>query len=128
MESKEKAPLAEGVNATPYEGTYVVVNGTGTSISNVTVTHTCSNFKDTVVAEKLSPGQATAAQILHAQTGSNDYWTISFQMGGQSLSRTEKQCNYVQSDSPSTCIIALYASNFSVITPASAPCLNNSYS
>ncbi|MBC7907554.1 MAG: hypothetical protein H7Y60_12525 [Rhodospirillaceae bacterium] len=126
-EKPDKAPLVGGVAATPYNGTFTVVNGTGSAISNVTVKHTCGGFTDTVVAETLAPAQATKEQILRAQTGSNDYWTVSFQMGGQTKTRTNKQCNYEQSDAPGTCVITLYAENFSVLIPNTASCLNNHY-
>ncbi|MBX9635888.1 MAG: hypothetical protein K2X44_12975, partial [Magnetospirillum sp.] len=116
-----------GVTATAYNGTFTVVNCTGSPISNVTVTHTCASFTDTVVAVNLAPGQTTSEQILRAQTGSNDYWTVSFQINGQTKSRTNKQCNYEQSDSPGTCVITLYANNFSVLLPTTSSCLNNSY-
>jgi hypothetical protein len=126
-EKPDKAPLAEGVSATPYNGTFTVVNGTGTTITNVTVTHTCASFTDTVVSETLAPAQSTKGQTLRAQTGSNDYWTISFQLNGQTKTRTNKQCNYEQSDAPGTCVVVLYAENFSILIPNTSSCLNNHY-
>ncbi len=126
-EKPDKAPLAAGVAATAYNGTFTVVNGTGSTISNVTVTHTCASFTDTVVAVSLAPGQASNTQTLRAQTGSNDYWTVSFQINGQTKTRKDKQCNYEQSDAPGTCVIALYAENFSVLIPNTSSCLNNHY-
>lgn len=126
-EKANKPALAEGVSATLYQGTFAVVNGTGQTITNVSVKHTCGNFVNTAVATSLAPGVSIAPVKLEAQTGSNDYWSLSFQMGNVSRSRNSKQCNYLQSDAPATCIIALYAGNFSVLTPESSPCLNNGY-
>ncbi|MET7142540.1 hypothetical protein M3S04_12940 [Xanthomonas sp. PPL139] len=119
--------LAEGVSATQYQGTFVVNNGTGQVITNVSVKHTCGNFVNTAVAVSLQPGESTSPVLLQAQTGSNDDWSLSFQMGNVSRSRNSKQCNYETEDAPNTCIIALYDDSFSVITPKSSPCLNNSY-
>lgn len=126
-EKADKPLLAEGVSATLYQGTFVVNNGTGQTITNVSVKHTCGNFVNTAVAVSLAPGESTAPVLLQAQTGSNDDWSLSFQMGNVSRSRDSKQCNYETEDAPGTCVIALYDDSFSVITPKSSPCLNNAY-
>jgi len=126
-EKADKPILAEGVSATLYQGTFVVNNGTGQTITNVSVKHTCGNFVNTSVAVSLAPGESAPPVILQAQTGSNDNWSLSFQMGNVSRSRSSKQCNYETEDAPNTCVIALYDDSFSVITPKSSPCLNNSY-
>jgi hypothetical protein len=110
-----------------YSGTFTVVNCTGNSISNVSVTHTCASFTNAVSATSMAPG-AGASQTLNSQTGSNDDWSITFSMGGTVYSRSGKQCNYEQEDAPQTCVIALYRDDFSVLTPVSSPCLNNYYS
>ncbi|MBB5886313.1 hypothetical protein DYQ93_19780 [Xanthomonas sp. LMG 8992] len=127
MDKKGDKVLAEGVSATQYQGTFVVNNGTGQVITNVSVKHTCGDFVNTSVAVSLQPGESTPPVLLQAQTGSNDDWSLSFQMGNVSRSRNSKQCNYETEDAPNTCIIALYDDSFSVITPKSSPCLNNSY-
>ncbi|MCW1776768.1 hypothetical protein NB693_20310 [Pantoea ananatis] len=103
--TKSKPALAEGVSATPYQGTFTVVNCTGQTINNVSVKHTCGNYMDPAASASLPPGGTIASVPLRAQTGSNDYWNLSFQMSdGSSRSRNSKQCNYVQSDAPGTCI------------------------
>lgn len=110
-----------------YNGTFTVVNCTNATISNVTVVHTCGSFTNSATAASLAPGAATAAVALNGQSGSNDLWSITFTMNGQTYSRSGKQCNYMPDDSPQGAVIALYLKNFSVLLPVTSSCLNNSY-
>lgn len=110
-----------------YNGTFTVVNCTNNTITSVTVTHTCGSFTNSATAQSLAPGQSITA-TLNAKSGSNDNWSITFTMNGQTYSRSGKQCNYMPSDSPQTAIVALYTGNFSILLPATSSCLNNYYS
>ncbi|XXX78915.1 hypothetical protein WMF30_09070 [Sorangium sp. So ce134] len=117
----------QGVDAVQYQGNYTVVNCTGVVIRNVVVAHSCGGSTNKIVAESLVPGQATSPQVLHSQTGSSDSWDISFEMNGETISRSGKQCNYELDDSPEACVITLNAKSFSILTPETSPCLNNHY-
>ncbi|WP_198018843.1 hypothetical protein [Azorhizobium doebereinerae] len=110
-----------------YNGTFTVVNCTNNTISNVSVVHTCGSFTNSATAGSLAPGQAVATS-LNSQSGSNDLWSITFTMNGQTYSRSGKQCNYMPDDSPQGVVISLYLKNFSVLLPVTSSCLNNYYS
>ncbi len=111
-----------------YSGSFVVTNSTGNTITNVSVTHTCASYTNVASASSLAPGASIPYTAMTAQSGSNDYWSITFTLNGQVYSRSKKQCNYMPSDSPQGVVIALYVKNWSIILPVTASCLNNYYS
>lgn len=110
-----------------YNGTFTVVNCTNATITNVSVVHTCASFTNSATAGSLAPGAAVATSM-NSQSGSNDLWSITFTMNGQTYSRSGKQCNYMPDDSPQGVVISLYLKNFSVLLPVTSSCLNNYYS
>jgi hypothetical protein len=112
--------------STQYSGTFTVVNCTGNTITGVTVTHD-GYVHNTATAKSLEPG-ASVSQVLNAQTGTSDDWTLSFTMNNKVYSRNAKRCDYETTDAPQTCIVALYLANFSIVMPVSSSCEHNYYS
>lgn len=111
---------------TTYQGTFTAQNNTGQTITNVIVVHTSGNFVNTIAAASLANGAATPTSILQAQTGSNDDWDVYYTLGNTLYYRTGKQCNFDTEDAGQNCPITFTVGEFSVNTPVSSPCLNNS--
>lgn len=109
-----------------HSGTFVLVNATGSTISNTSLTHTCSDFTNVLTVDSLAVGQASSTKPLNSKSGFNDYWTVSFDINGETKTRNNKQCNMPNEDDL-TCVIILYADDFSVITPDNSPCTHNHY-
>ena len=111
-----------------YAGTFIAVNATGKTITNVTIKHECGDAKNTtsVTASSLTPGEATPTQKLTTVSGSGDDWSVSFMMDGENTSRDDKGCN-MPNEKDQTCVLILYADDFSVVTPDTSPCMHNHY-
>ena len=114
------------IMATKYTGTFVFVNATGSTITDASITHTCNKSVDTLTASSLAPGEASQTKILNTESGSKDYWTVTFKIGDKINSRTRKRCNLPNANGK-TCVIIFYADDFSVVTPDDGPCMNNNY-
>ncbi|MDQ2090024.1 hypothetical protein [Marimonas arenosa] len=113
---------------TNYTGTYVGVNATGKTISNVSIKHECGDKTNTTVltAASLSPGQATSTQTLKSESGSGDDWTVSFELDGETKERDGKGCN-MPNENGGCCVLVFYEDDFSVVTPDTSPCMHNHY-
>ena len=111
---------------TEYKGHFNVVNGTTSDITNWSVSHKCSDTTDLLSDKSLPQGAASASHECRSYKGHNDEWTISFERGGKTYSRSNKQCN-MPNVSGQTCTIIFYDDSFSVVTPDTSPCMNNHY-
>ncbi|GAB4192074.1 MAG: hypothetical protein OHK0022_06080 [Roseiflexaceae bacterium] len=113
----------------------LIFNATGGPISNLQFTHS-------ILGDSQSPPVGSMDQngtLLYTITSANgfnssggpDEWSVSFVSGNVTLQRSNKQCNIEEEDfEANSCVIAaLYnqSTGFSIITPVSKPCLNNSY-
>ena len=110
-----------------YTGSFVVVNATNSIINNVAIEHEYNAKKAGIKIPVMQKDDVSVAHPINSATWHNDYWSVSFNLGSERKYRNSKQCNYVKSDFPSTCLIILYNDNFSVLTPGSDPCLHNYY-
>ena len=107
-----------------YVGSYIVVNGSSdTTITNVNVSH--AENGSAASASSLAPGHATAPIAITSD--GTDNWTVSFELNGTTYSRSGKECGLESEDNGQVCVLILYPSNFSVVTPQSSGCFNNHY-
>lgn len=114
-----------------YRGTFVVVNCTGKTITDVQVTHHVGSDPpdSTGKIPSLAPGEATKPVKMHSKKGfaCSDMWYLRFELDGTIYSKHGKQCNYLPEDAEQTCVITLGLTSYSILTPVSDPCTQNSY-
>ena len=114
--------------AATYHGRMIVVNCTGSEITNVRVEHRCGQASPSVVrADKLAYGRASTPALITAVKGSNDIWDVEFKIGSTQKRRNGKQCNMPNSNEMSAAVIILYKKSYSIVTPDKSPCLLNHY-
>jgi hypothetical protein len=110
----------------PITGKFVVLNGTLNPITRIVASHLCAGHTDSLEADSLAPGQASAAFDLNAKTSHDDRWSVSFSMNNNTVSG-EVKCDYKQKDGGQVTVIAVFDDSFSIFKPESEPCLNVAY-
>ncbi len=111
-----------------YQGRMIVLNCTGSEITNLRVEHRCGQASPSVVrADKLAYGRASIPAQITAVKGSNDLWDVEFKIGKTQIRRNGKQCNMPNSKEMSCAVINLYKKSYSIVTPDKSPCLLNHY-
>ena len=110
----------------PITGKFVVLNCTAFPITKIFATHLCAGHTDSLHADSLAQGQSSAAVDLNARTSHDDRWSVSFIMDNDTRTGDVK-CDYKQKDGGQVTVIAVYGDSFSILKPASDPCLNVAY-
>lgn len=126
-QDRPKKVYGQGVEA-DIAGSFVVVNATGGPITEVNIVHECDGKKMEFPIDDLSIDEVSARKHITSATWHFDYWDVSFKTAdGQVRARYGKECGYAAEDSPQVCLFILYNENFSIVMPASSPCLSNHY-
>jgi hypothetical protein len=120
----DKAPSA---TLETYGGTYTLTNCTGDTITDVSLTLATGAGKYPLVEKSLAPGQSSGPVKFESQSGSRDFWSISFTRGGQGYSKQNKQCNFETDDAGQNVAFTVARKNYSIVMPESSPCIQNGY-
>lgn len=112
--------------STNYDNTWIVVNSTGSSISNVSITHKCADKTDTIAPGTIGVGQVSNVAPLHTVSGSKDYWEGSFILNGETKEFSDKRLN-MPNQSNLCAVVMLREDDYDVFTPDGSGSENNGY-
>jgi hypothetical protein len=111
-----------------YTGTFSVQNNTGGTITNVSISHTTTDWPGSVIqVPSLADGGTAAGGMVDTSTSNLDRWTISFINAQGVIITGYENCGFEKSDNGKNVVIVLCQEYFNVIMPASSSCDDNKY-
>ncbi len=106
---------------TIYNQHVVAVNLTSSDMTDITITHYCSDKTATFHIPSLAKGEITASHDFQSVSGHNDSWDIVAKIGSKTVSVRKKQCN-VPNENGGTTALVFHKSTVTYATPDDGPC------
>ncbi|MDP2311886.1 MAG: hypothetical protein Q8P41_03210 [Pseudomonadota bacterium] len=104
-----------------------VLNNTGATIENVSVSHAASGHPTmTWSAGSMAPNTLSPTTAFATDGGSTDNWSVTFLLDGELLTGT-CGCGYETEDYSKNAVVVLNPKQWNVIMPVSSSCEDKDY-